>query len=60
MPAFAPHWAQGFTWKPWIWTHIDADRVFWLDAGATVLRSFRGVRDRIEEDGYFLVSQGRL
>src|SRR5205823_3718911 len=34
MPHFAPHWAQGFTWKPWIWTHLEADAVFYLDAGA--------------------------
>src|SRR4051794_23299854 len=39
-PPFAPHWRQGFTWKPWIWAHVDAgEDVFWIDAGTTVLRS---------------------
>jgi len=58
IPPFAPHWAQGFTWKPWIWTHLDADRVFYLDAGATVLRSLEPAMRQVAERGYFLVSQG--
>lgn len=58
MPAFAPHWSQGFTWKPWIWTHVDAEAIFYLDAGATVLRSLSGVVDQIAERGYWVVSQG--
>ena len=58
MPAFAPHWAQGFTWKPWIWTHLEAERIFYLDAGAMVLRSLRPVLEQIDERGYFVVSQG--
>ena len=58
MPEFAPHWSQGFTWKPWIWTHLDADEVFYLDAGATVLRSLEPAMSQVSELGYFLVSQG--
>lgn len=58
MPHFAPHWSQGFTWKPWIWTHLEADAIFYLDAGAMVLRSLAGVRREIEERGYWVVSQG--
>jgi hypothetical protein len=58
MPEFAPHWAQGFTWKPWIWTHLDAEAIFYLDAGATVLRSLSGVVEQIAERGYWVVSQG--
>jgi hypothetical protein len=58
MPHFAPHWAKGFTWKPWIWTHVDADRVFYLDAGAMVLRSLEPVLRQIDEIGYWVVSQG--
>jgi hypothetical protein len=58
MPAFAPHWAQGFTWKPWIWTHLDAEAVFYLDAGAMVLRSLDGVVAQIADRGYWVVSQG--
>lgn len=53
-----PHWAQGRTWKTWIWTHLDADEIFWLDAGATVLRPLREVVAAIRQDGYFAVSQG--
>lgn len=60
VPAFVPHWRQGFTWKPWVWTHLDTtETVFWLDAGATLLRSLAGALAQIEERGYFLVSQGR-
>lgn len=58
MPHFAPHWAQGFTWKPWIWTHLEADSVFYLDAGATVLRSLQPALEQVDRLGYFLVSQG--
>jgi hypothetical protein len=58
IPPFVPHWAQGFTWKPWIWTHVDADRIFYLDAGSTVLRRLDGVLAQIDERGYFVVSQG--
>jgi len=58
VPSFVPHWAQGFTWKPWAWMQVEADRVFWLDAGATVLRSLSQALDQIGELGYFLVSQG--
>lgn len=57
VPAFVPHWAQGFTWKPWIWTHVEADTVVYLDAGATVLRRLDAVLEQIEERGYFVVSQ---
>jgi hypothetical protein len=58
VPSFSPHWAQCFTWKPWAWMQIDADRVFWLDAGATVLRSLSPALEQVGELGYFLVSQG--
>ena len=58
MPHFATHWSQGFTWKPWIWTHLEAERVFYLDAGATVLRSLAPALDQVASRGYFLVSQG--
>lgn len=57
IPPFVPHWAQGFTWKPWIWTHLEADRIFYLDAGATVLRTLAPAVDEIRERGYFVVSQ---
>jgi hypothetical protein len=57
MPHFGPHWAQGFAWKPWIWTHVEADAVFYLDAGATVLRSLAEVAREIAERGYWVVSQ---
>jgi len=58
VPPFAPHWAQCFTWKPWSWMQIEADRVFWLDAGATVLRSLASALEQIDDLGYFVVSQG--
>jgi hypothetical protein len=58
MPHFAPHWARGFTWKPWIWTHLEAEAIFYLDAGATVLRSLQEVLRDVDERGYWVVSQG--
>jgi hypothetical protein len=58
VPPFVPHWREGRTWKPWIWTQIDADQVMWLDAGLTVLRSMDEAIASIAEHGYFAVSQG--
>jgi hypothetical protein len=58
VPPFVPHWREGRTWKTWIWTHLDADLLFWLDAGTTVLRSLRPALDAAGERGYFVVSQG--
>jgi hypothetical protein len=37
---------------------VEADHVFWLDAGASVLRSLARALNQIGELGYFLVSQG--
>jgi hypothetical protein len=60
VPAFAAHWSQGFAWKPWIWTHLDAgEDVFWLDAGSTLLRSLEPALQQIRKRGYFVVSQDR-
>jgi hypothetical protein len=58
VPAFSPHWGACFTWKPWIWTQLDGDAVFYLDAGASVLRSLEPALEAIERRGSFLVSQG--
>lgn len=58
VPPFAPHWAKCFSWKPWIWTHLEADAIFYLDAGATVLRPLDDVVAAIADEGYFVVGQG--
>jgi hypothetical protein len=58
VPPFVPHWREAFTWKPWIWTHVEADEVVWLDAGLSVLRPLTAFVDGIEQRGYFVVSQG--
>jgi hypothetical protein len=58
IPPFTPHWSQGFTWKPWIWTHVDAEAIFYLDAGSMVLRSLEPALAQIDELGYWVVSQG--
>lgn len=58
VPPFVGHWAQCFTWKPWAWTQLDGDRVFYLDAGATVLRSLAPALNQVAERGYFFASQG--
>jgi len=57
VPAFVPHWRDAFTWKPWIWTNVDADAVVWLDAGLTALRPLSAFVTGIAERGYFVVSQ---
>jgi hypothetical protein len=55
---FVPHWEKCFSWKPWIWTSLDAEAVFYLDAGCTVMRPLDDVLAAIERDGYFVVGQG--
>lgn len=60
VPPFVPHWREGRTWKTWIWTHLEADRILWLDAGLTVLRPLTEALDSIREREYFAVSQGHL
>jgi hypothetical protein len=59
VPPFVPHWREGFTWKAWIWTHLEAEQLVWLDAGLTVIRPLEEVLAAIDEHGYFVVSQGR-
>ena len=56
VPELVPR--EGRTWKTWIWTHLDAGVLCWLDAGTTVLRSLRPALDAAEDRGYFVVSQG--
>jgi hypothetical protein len=58
VPPFVPHWAQCWTWKPWIWTHVEARRVLYLDAGLTVLRGLAEPLEQIERRGYFVVGTG--
>lgn len=58
VPPFVPHWRQGRTWKTWIWTHLEADTIVWLDAGVTVLRPLTELIAQSDERGYFVVSQG--
>jgi len=58
VPPFVPYWREGRTWKTWIWTHLEADRLVWLDAGLTVLRPLDDVLAQIDVRGYFVVSQG--
>lgn len=58
VPPFVPHWEKCFSWKPWIWTHLEAEAMFYLDAGSTVLRPLDEVLAAIEREGYFVVGQG--
>jgi hypothetical protein len=58
VPEFVPHWREGRTWKTWIWTHVDAERLFWLDAGLTLLRPLDDALAQIDARDYFAVSQG--
>jgi hypothetical protein len=57
VPPFVPHWREGRTWKTWIWTQLEAERLFWLDAGLTVLRPLDDPLAQVRERGYFAVSQ---
>lgn len=58
VPPFVPHWREGRTWKTWIWTHVEAERLLWLDAGLTVLRPLDEALEQIAVRDYFAVSQG--
>jgi hypothetical protein len=58
VPAFVPHWRGGRTWKTWIWTHLEADLIVWLDAGVTALRPLTDFVEQTTERGYFVVSSG--
>jgi hypothetical protein len=58
VPPFVEHWRQGRTWKTWVWTHVEAEALIWLDAGITVLRPLTDPLEQIRERGYFVVSQG--
>jgi hypothetical protein len=58
VPPFVPHWREGRTWKTWIWTHLESERLLWLDAGLTVLRPLDDALASIAARGYFAVSQG--
>jgi hypothetical protein len=58
VPPFVPHWREGRTWKLWIWRHLEADRILWLDAGVSILRRLDDPLAQIAERGYFAVSNG--
>ena len=58
VPPFVAHWREGRTWKTWIWTHVEAERLVWFDAGLSVLRPLDELVAQIDERGYFVVSQG--
>ena len=58
VPEFVPHWRHGRTWKLWIWRHLEADEILWLDAGVSVLRSLADPREQIRKLGYFIVHNG--
>lgn len=59
VPEFVPHWREGRTWKTWIWRHLEADRLVWLDAGASVLRPLDEALAQIDARGYWVVGQGQ-
>lgn len=58
VPDFVPHWRQGRTWKLWIWRHLEAEKILWLDAGVSVLRNVAEPLTQIDERGYFAVANG--
>jgi hypothetical protein len=58
VPSFKPRWREGRAWKAWIFTHLEAQRLVWLDAGLTVLRPLSEVLVDVDDHEYFAVSQG--
>lgn len=59
MPRFTPFWRSCYTWKTHILKSPLADANFYIDAGCQILRPLDGVFEKIEQNGYLLVSQGK-
>ena len=57
VPMFVPYALKCWTWKPWIWSNVNAERVLYLDAGAEVMGSLQEAVENIDKYGYFVVSQ---
>ncbi len=58
VPPFVPHWAQCFTWKPWIWTHLEAERSFGSTPASPSCGRSTSRSPRFGNAGYFAVSRG--
>jgi hypothetical protein len=58
IPRFVPFWRSCYTWKTYILKSPLADLNFYIDAGNQILKSLDGLFDKIDQNGYLLVSQG--
>ncbi|MEI8061977.1 MAG: hypothetical protein WCG97_01640 [bacterium] len=59
IPHFAPHWRACYTWKTYILNNPLADLNFYMDAGCEVLRPLDPLFEKIDNNGYIAVSQGK-
>lgn len=58
IPHFVPFWRSCYTWKTYILNTPLAESNFYIDAGCQILQPLDAVFEKIEQNGYLLVSQG--
>lgn len=58
IPHFIGHWRSCYTWKTYIFDNPLADLNLYLDAGTQVLRPLYELFNKIEKNGYMIVSAG--
>ncbi len=55
---FVPFWRSCYTWKTYILNNPLRDLNFYIDAGCQILKPLDTIFEKIEKNGYLLVSQG--
>lgn len=58
LPEFESFWRSCYTWKTYILNQPLADLNFYIDAGTEVLKPLDDIFNKIEKNGYALISQG--
>lgn len=59
VPPFVPFWRSCYTWKAHILNAPLADLNLYIDAGCQVLQPMDEIFQKIDENGYFTVDQGK-
>ncbi len=58
IPHFVAHWRSCYTWKTYIFNTPLADLNLYLDAGNQVLKPLDDIFNKIDKNGYLIVSAG--